>query len=57
MAASAAEKQAGEAPAAQMTRDEWLAFHVARAPKITPEQWERTLTLLHRGEYAGARAA
>lgn len=30
-----------------MTREEWIAFHVARAPAITPQQWADTLLLLH----------
>ena len=30
-----------------MTREQWLAYHVARAPKITPQQWADTLYLLH----------
>jgi hypothetical protein len=30
-----------------MTREEWLAYHVARAPRITPQQWADTLLLLH----------
>ena len=29
-----------------MTREEWIAYHVARAPKITPQQWADTLLLL-----------
>jgi hypothetical protein len=29
-----------------MTRDEWIAYHVARAPKITRRQWADTLLLL-----------
>jgi hypothetical protein len=29
-----------------MTREEWLAYHVARAPKITPQQWADTFLLL-----------
>jgi hypothetical protein len=29
-----------------MTRDEWIAYHVARAPKITRQQWADTLLLL-----------
>jgi hypothetical protein len=31
---------------APMTRDEWIAYHVARAPKITRRQWADTLLLL-----------
>jgi hypothetical protein len=31
-----------------MTRDEWIAYHVARAPKITRQQWADTLLLLQR---------
>lgn len=34
-----------------MTRDEWIAYHVARAPKITRQQWADTLLLLqHRNQ-------
>jgi hypothetical protein len=33
-----------------MTREEWIAYHVARAPKITPKQWAETLILLHARE-------
>jgi hypothetical protein len=29
-----------------MTREQWLARHVARAPRITRQQWADTLTLL-----------
>jgi hypothetical protein len=29
-----------------MTREQWLAYHVARAPKITRRQWADTLLLL-----------
>jgi hypothetical protein len=29
-----------------MTRQQWLAYHVARAPKITRQQWADTLLLL-----------
>jgi hypothetical protein len=29
-----------------MTRDEWIAYHVARAPKITRRQWTDMLLLL-----------
>jgi hypothetical protein len=29
-----------------MTREQWLAYHVARAPKITRQQWADTLLLL-----------
>jgi hypothetical protein len=29
-----------------MTREQWLAYHVARAPRITPRQWADTLLLL-----------
>ena len=29
-----------------MTRDEWIAYHVARAPKITQRQWADTILLL-----------
>jgi hypothetical protein len=30
-----------------MTRDEWIAYHVARAPKITRRQWADTVLLLY----------
>jgi hypothetical protein len=33
-------------PGEPMTRAEWLAFHLARAPEITDEQWEDTLVIL-----------
>jgi hypothetical protein len=33
-----------------MTREEWIAYHVARAPKITPQQWADTLLLLYTRE-------
>jgi hypothetical protein len=37
-------------PAAEpMTRVEWIAYHVARAPKITQRQWADMLLLLHYG--------
>lgn len=39
-----------EPPGAQMTRQEWIAYHVARAPKITMRQWTATLTLLRQDE-------
>jgi hypothetical protein len=29
-----------------MTREQWIAYHVARAPKITAKQWAATLTIL-----------
>ena len=32
-----------------MTREQWLAYHVARAPKITHKQWADTLLLLQYG--------
>jgi len=32
-----------------MTREQWIAYHVARAPKITQRQWADTLLLLHYG--------
>lgn len=42
-------RRRGHAPApdAVMTREEWIAFHVARAPGITDRQWADTLLLLH----------
>jgi hypothetical protein len=33
-----------------MTREEWIAYHIARAPKITARQWAETLLLLESGE-------
>jgi hypothetical protein len=42
------------APREPMTRDEWIAYHVARAPKITRRQWADTILLLQhraRAEY------
>jgi hypothetical protein len=30
-----------------MTREQWIAYHVARAPKITQRQWAEMLLLLH----------
>jgi hypothetical protein len=39
-----------------MTREEWILFHVARAPHITPRQWADMLLLLHtRNQDNGAR--
>ena len=32
-----------------MTREQWIAYHVARAPKITRRQWADMLLLLHYG--------
>lgn len=29
-----------------MTRDEWINYHLARAPQITARQWAETLLLL-----------
>jgi hypothetical protein len=29
-----------------MTREDWLAYHVGRAPKISARQWADTLLLL-----------
>ena len=31
------------------TREQWIAYHVARAPKITQRQWADMLLLLHYG--------
>jgi hypothetical protein len=31
-----------------MTREQWIAHHVARAPKITARQWADTLLLLQK---------
>jgi hypothetical protein len=37
-------------PAAEpTTREQWIAYHVARAPKITQRQWADMLLLLHYG--------
>lgn len=36
--------QSGRDPPA--TREQWIAYHVARAPKITPRQWADMLLLL-----------
>jgi hypothetical protein len=36
-----------------MTREQWLAYHVARAPKITPQQWADMLLLLRTGTGTG----
>ena len=33
-----------------MTREEWLAYHVARAPRITPQQWADMVLLLQTRE-------
>jgi hypothetical protein len=30
-----------------MTREQWIAHHVARAPRITRRQWADMLLLLH----------
>ncbi|MEU6720444.1 hypothetical protein ABZ897_54095 [Nonomuraea sp. NPDC046802] len=38
----------------EMTRDEWIAYHVARAPKITAKQWAATLTLLRHADQTEA---
>ncbi len=35
-------------PSPEMSREEWIAYHVARAPKITAKQWADTLTILER---------
>ena len=32
-----------------MSREQWIAYHVARAPKITQRQWADMLLLLHYG--------
>jgi hypothetical protein len=32
-----------------MTREQWIAYHVARAPKITRRQWTDMILLLHYG--------
>ena len=38
---------------APMTREQWLACYVARAPKITPQQWADMLLLLRTRNRAG----
>jgi hypothetical protein len=43
-------KDDGDAPRGPMTREEWIAYHVGRAPKITPKQWAETLILLQARE-------
>jgi hypothetical protein len=40
-------KKENNAQRQPMTREEWIAYHVARAPKITPKQWTETLILLY----------
>jgi hypothetical protein len=40
------EPDSHDAAAEPMTREQWLAYHVARAPAITPQQWADTLLLL-----------
>ena len=35
-----------DAPGQPVTREEWLAYHVGRAPKISARQWADTLLLL-----------
>lgn len=35
-----------------MTREQWIAYHVTRAPKITQRQWADMLLLLHYGKQA-----
>lgn len=38
----------------ETTRDEWIAFHVGRAPKITAKQWAATLAILRNPDRAEA---
>ncbi len=33
-----------------MSREDWLRHHVARAPKITPEQWRKTRAILRNAD-------
>jgi len=40
------EDEEDQAPGQPLTREQWLAFHVARAPKISRRQWADTLLLL-----------
>ncbi len=35
-----------------MTREEWIAYHVSRAPKISVKQWAATLLLLRQANRA-----
>jgi hypothetical protein len=39
-----------------MTREEWINYHLARAPKITARQWAETLLLLKSGELNNQQA-
>jgi hypothetical protein len=39
-------------PTEPMTREQWIAYHVTRAPKITQRQWADMLLLLHYGKQA-----
>jgi hypothetical protein len=39
-----------------VTRERWLAWHVARAPKITPKQWADMLLLLESQDDADEQA-
>lgn len=41
--------KADDPTAEPMTREGWIAYHVARAPKITQRQWADMLLLLHYG--------
>lgn len=43
----APEPDANQPAGEPMSREQWLAYHVARAPKITRQQWADTLLLLH----------
>jgi hypothetical protein len=40
------EPAGADAASEPMTREQWIAYHVARAPKITRQQWTDTLLLL-----------
>jgi hypothetical protein len=39
-----------------MTRQEWIDYHVAQAPDITPEQWRETLAILEQSKRRQAEA-
>ena len=42
--------KADDSAAELTTREQWIAYHVARAPKITRRQWADMLLLLHYGK-------
>jgi hypothetical protein len=39
-------RRGGPGAGQPVTREEWLAYHVGRAPKISARQWAETLLLL-----------